>query len=229
MIDLTISTVLLGKAVPFGPPGRTSAIGKTPVDGPRAVGVNGFLDDEQADRRVHGGPDKAIHHYPLDHHAAWRDDLGADLPLLGTPGAFGENLSTRGVTEADICLGDRLRAGTALLEVAQARQPCWKLNHRFGVPDMARRVQTTARTGWYYRVIEDGTIGPGDRLTLVERPCPGWPLARLLRVLYVDTMDRAALAEMAALPALARSWKTLAERRLERSAVEDWAGRLNGD
>ncbi|MCG5239274.1 MOSC domain-containing protein [Azospirillum doebereinerae] len=228
MIDLEISAVLLGKAAPFGPPGRASAIHKTPVDGPRAVGPNGFLDDEQADRRVHGGPDKAIHHYPMDHGAAWRADLGDDVPFLGTPGAFGENLSTTGITEADICLGDRLRAGTALLEVASGRQPCWKLNHRFGVPDMAKRVQNTARTGWYYRVIEDGAIGSGDRLTLVDRPCPGWPLIRLLRVLYVDTMDRAALAEMAALPALAQSWRVLAERRLERSAVEDWSGRLNG-
>lgn len=228
MIDLPIFAVLTGKAAPFGPPGRTSAIHKRPADGPLAVGPHGFLDDEQADRRVHGGPDKAIHHYPLDHHAAWQAELGDAIPHLGTAGAFGENLSTLGITETDICLGDRLRAGTVLLEVAQARQPCWKLNHRFGVPDMAMRVQTSARTGWYYRVIEDGAIGPGDPLLLAERPCPDWPLARLLRVLYVDTQDRTALAEMAALPALAQSWRILAERRLERGTVEDWTGRLTG-
>lgn len=228
MIDLPLRAVLVGRVAPFGPEGRTSAIHKAPVDGPRAVGVNGFLDDEQADRRVHGGPDKAIHHYPLDHHAAWRAELGVGVPHLGAPGAFGENLCTDGVTEADVCLGDRLRVGTTLLEVAQARQPCWKLNHRFGVPDMAKRVQTTGRTGWYYRVIEGGSIGPADRLTLVERPCPDWPLTRLLRVLYVDTLDRAALTDMAALPALAQSWKTLADRRLARDAVEDWTGRLTG-
>ncbi len=228
MTEAVIRAVLVGKAVPFGPPGRTSAIAKTPVDGPRAVGPEGFLDDEQADRRVHGGRDKAIHHYPLDHHAAWADDLGGDTPLLGQPGAFGENLSTLGLTEADICVGDRFRAGSAVLEVAQGRQPCWKLNHRFGVPDMAKRVQTTGRTGWYYRVVETGEIGPGDRLTLVERPYPHWSLTRLLHVLYVDTLNRDALAEMAALPVLAQAWRTLAERRLERHAVEDWDGRLKG-
>ncbi len=230
MTETTIRAVLIGKAVPFGPPGRAgnSAIAKTPVDGPRAVGPEGFLDDEQGDRRVHGGPDKAIHHYPLDHHPAWVADLGNDIPLLGKPGAFGENISTLGLTEADICVGDRFRAGTALLEVAQGRQPCWKLNHRFGVPDMARRVQTTGRTGWYYRVPEPGVIGPGDRLELVERPYPQWTLTRLLHVLYVDTMNREALAEMAALPVLAQAWRTLAERRLDRNAVEDWDGRLKG-
>ncbi|MBK3736242.1 MOSC domain-containing protein [Azospirillum brasilense] len=227
MTETTITAVLVGKAAPFGPPGRTSAIAKSPVDGPRAVGPEGFLDDEQADRRVHGGPDKAIHHYPLDHHPAWRDELGGDVPLLGQPGAFGENLATLGLTEADVCVGDRFRAGTALLEVAQARQPCWKLNHRFAVPDMAKRVQTTGRTGWYYRVPEPGVIGPGDRLALVDRPYPQWTLARLLHVLYVDTQNREALAEMAALPVLAQSWRTLAERRLTQG-VEDWSKRLNG-
>ncbi len=228
MNRVTIDAVLLGKAVPFGPPGRTSAIAKTPVEGPRAVGTDGFLEDEQADRRVHGGPEKAVHHYPFDHHAAWREELGADLPLLGRPGAFGENLSTLGLTEADVCVGDVVRAGSALLQVAQARQPCWKLNHRFGVPDMARRVQASGRTGWYYRVLEPGAIARGDGMTLLERPYPAWPLDRLLHVLYVDTLNRAALAEMAALPVLAASWRALAERRLERGAVESWEGRLHG-
>lgn len=228
MTETRIRTVLLGKTAPFGPPGRTSAIAKAPVDGPRAVGPNGFLDDEQADRRVHGGPEKAVHHYPLDHHTAWRAELGDGAPLLGEAGAFGENLSTLGLTEDGVCVGDLFRAGTALLQVAQARQPCWKLNVRFGVPDMARRVQTTGRTGWYYRVLEPGRIGPGDTLTLLERPHPDWPLTRLLHVLYVDTLNREALAAMAALPVLAESWRTLASRRLERGAVEDWNGRLTG-
>ncbi|MBP2312202.1 MOSC domain-containing protein [Azospirillum soli] len=228
MTETTIRTVLVGKAAPFGPPGRTSAIAKTPVDGPRKVGPEGFLEDEQADRRVHGGPEKAIHHYPLDHHPAWRDDLGGDVPFLGQPGAFGENLSTLGLTEADVCVGDVFRAGSAVLQVTQGRQPCWKLNHRFGVPDMAKRVQTTGRTGWYYRVLEPGEIGAGDTLSLIERPHSDWSLTRLLHVLYVDTLNREALAQMAALPVLAQAWRTLAERRLERGAVEDWNGRLKG-
>ncbi|WP_448202593.1 MOSC domain-containing protein [Azospirillum sp. sgz302134] len=228
MTDVEIRAVLVGKVAPFGPAGRSSAIAKTPVDSPRAVGPDGFLDDEQADRVNHGGRDKAIHHYPLDHHPVWREELGTAVPLLGNPGAFGENIATRDLTEADVCIGDRFRAGGVVLEVAQARQPCWKLNHRFGVPDMAKRVQTTGRTGWYYRVLETGEIAPGDRLSLIDRPHPHWSLARLLHVLYVDTMNRDALAEMAELSVLAQGWRTLAARRLERNAVEDWDGRLKG-
>lgn len=228
MTSVRIDTVLVGAVAPFGPPGRTSAIAKTPVDGPRAVGPEGFLDDAQADRRVHGGPEKAIHHYPQDHHAAWRAELGGETPLLGQPGAFGENIATMGVTEADVCVGDVYRAGTAVLQVAQARMPCWKLNHRFAVPDMAKRVQATGRTGWYYRVLEPGAVGPGDTLERLERHHPDWPLTRLLRILTVDMLNRDELAAMAALPLLSPGWRTLAARRLERQAVEDWDGRLNG-
>ncbi|NVJ03616.1 MOSC domain-containing protein, partial [Myxococcus sp. AM009] len=129
------------------------AIDKRPVRDAVEVGINGIVGDEQGDLRVHGGPDKAIHHYPFDHYAAWQADIGAQ-PLLAQPGAFGENVSTTGITEADICVGDRLRAGSVMLEVSQLRQPCWKLNDRFNTRDMARRVQHTARTGWYYRVLE---------------------------------------------------------------------------
>lgn len=118
------------------------------------------------------------------------------------------------------------RAGSALLQVSQARQPCWKLNAYFGVPDMARRVQASGRTGWYYRVVEPGVLAAGDPLALLERPCPDWPLARLLRVFYVDRLDRAALKQIAGLAPLSRSWRQLAQRRLERGAVEDWTRRL---
>jgi MOSC domain-containing protein YiiM len=175
---------------------------------------------------VHGGPDKAIHHYPFDHYAGWQADIGAH-PMLAQPGAFGENLSTTGITEADICVGDRLRAGSVVLEVSQLRQPCWKLNDRFNTRDMARRVQHTGRTGWYYRVLEGGTLRAGDMLEWFERPWPHWPLARVLDVLYRNMLDRAALAEMLTLP-LTPSWRKLVEGRLARGEVESWARRIDG-
>lgn len=221
-----LNAVLTGKAVPFGRPDTLSAIGKHPVDAAIAIGPAGLEGDEQADRRNHGGPDKAIHHYPFDHYAAWRGDLPAPCPLLDSVGAFGENLSTLGLTEETVCVGDIFRIGTATVQVSQGRQPCWKLNHRFGVKDMARRVQSTGRTGWYYRVLEPGIAAAGDGIALVERPLSDWPLARILRAFYHDTGDLDTLAGIAELQPLATGWRTLARRRVESGRVEDWSNRL---
>ncbi|MEM7488202.1 MAG: MOSC domain-containing protein [Pseudomonadota bacterium] len=233
-MSLPIRAVLTGQVRPFAR-GRMSAIAKQPVDGPVEVGPLGLVGDTQADGVAHGGPDMAIHHYPFEHYASWAAEIvqpdgppGID-DLLSRPGAFGENVSTMGLTEADICVGDLWQAGSALLEVSQARQPCWKLNLRFDTADMARRVQETGRSGWYYRVREGGRIGPGDALVLRERPWPDWPLSRLLHALYRDTMDRNVLAGIADLAPLSASWRLLAERRLASRAVEDWAERLQGD
>jgi MOSC domain-containing protein YiiM len=175
---------------------------------------------------VHGGPDKAIHHYAFDHYAAWRGELGP-LPLLQAPGAFGENLSTRGLDETGVCLGDRFRLGSALLEVSQGRQPCWKLNDRFGVPDMALRVQDSGRSGWYYRVLRPGHATAGDALALVERPHPDWPLQRLAMLLYRRVLEAGPLEAALRLP-LVPSWRKLIERRLDSRRVEDWTRRIEG-
>lgn len=223
--SFTIDALLTGKAVPFGPSGRPSAIAKTPVDRPLALGREGLDGDEQGERKLHGGPEMPLHHYPFDHYAAWAAELGP-LPLLDAPGAFGENLSTTGLTEADVCIGDVWRLGGALVQVNQGRQPCLKLNHRFGVRDMAKRVQESGRTGWYYRVLETGMVAPGDALTLQDRPHPAWSVARVLHVLYVDTMNRPELEEMAALERLTPPWRALARKRLEQGKVEGWGRRL---
>ncbi|MCC4605065.1 MOSC domain-containing protein [Xanthomonas campestris pv. badrii] len=221
-----IDRVAIGVARDFSRPGTRSAIDKRAVRGPVRVGIDGLDGDEQGDRRVHGGPDKAIHHYPRDHYAAWRSELGAHA-LLENAGAFGENLSTVGLTEADICLGDRFALGTAVVEVSQVRQPCWKLSDRFGVRDMARRVQDTGRTGWYYRVLQPGVVAAGDILALQARPHPHWSLSCLQHLLYARAVDETAIAEVLTLP-LVPSWRILFERRLQRSQVESWSKRLDG-
>ncbi|BBU55932.1 molybdenum cofactor sulfurase [Mameliella alba] len=220
-------TLLTGLAAPLPGSAALSGIDKTPVTHPLTLGPEGFQGDEQADRRVHGGIEKAVHHYPLDHYSDWRAELG-DLPALTAPGGFGENISTRGPTEMTVAVGDVFRLGTALIQVSQGRQPCWKLNHRFGVPDMARRVQQTGRTGWYYRVLEPGTVAPGDRLELIDRLAPDWTLRRLWHALYVDRMNLVELEGIAALDVLAEGWRKYAVRRLESRRVEDWSARLDG-
>lgn len=221
-----VEAVLTGRAVPYSRPGHLSAIDKRPLLERVAVGKLGLTGDEQGDSHAHGGVDKAVHLYAREHYALWRAELGA-LPLLEQPGAFGENLSLRGVDEHSICLGDRLQIGTVILEVAQGRQPCWKLNDRFGVPNMARRLQETLRTGWYCRVLQEGELGAGDAVTLLARPHPDWSVARLMEVLYRRCLDPQILTEVLTLP-LVPGWHKLVEQRLARQQVEDWQKRLEG-
>ncbi len=218
-----VEALFIGELSPLGPQQAPSGIRKHKVTGRQRITSVGLLGDHQGDSKNHGGPEKAVHHYPRDHYAAWaRDGIEA------LPPAFGENISTFGVTEADVCVGDIYRFGGAVLQVSQGRQPCWRLNARFERPDMAFRVQKSGRTGWYYRILEEGMAEAGDRLILEERLQPQWPLTRIIELLYTRTLDMEALAGLAALPELAQSWRTLAERRIETRAVENWDRRLRG-
>ena len=157
-VDLTVDAVLVGRLVAFGPNGEPSGIQKTPCTGPVSVTKTGLDGDGHGDRKHHGGPEKALHHYPAEHYVSWRQEIPELASLVPQPGAFGENLSTTGLDEADVCIGDVFDLGTARVQVAQGRQPCWRLNVRFGRKDMARRVQATGRTGWYYRVLPPGLV-----------------------------------------------------------------------
>jgi MOSC domain-containing protein YiiM len=211
-----------------GPLGRTaSAIDKRPVGGPVKVHELGLEGDEQADQRVHGGPDKALHCYPWAHHAAWCSELPG-CALLQVPGAFGENLSVEGIDEHGVCIGDRWQIGSALVEVSQGRQPCFKLNLRFGVPDMAARVQTSLRAGWYVRVLQPGNLMAGDAILLVERPHPLHTLGAMLALIRDRVIDPALINSVLGLP-LTPSWRKLFEQRMQSGAVEGWPRRMDGE
>ena len=225
MRTLTVLEIRVGSPKPFGPKGEPSAIDKRPTAGPVLADTGGIVGDAQGDPRRHGGPDKAIHAYPATHYPLWRTEL-PELAGRLRPGAFGENLVIEGAIEASVCLGDRFRLGAALLEVSQGRQPCWKLNVRFGRPDMARLVQATGRSGWYFRVLEPGAIEAGNAI-LDARPNPDWTLARVSRLLYHDRLNRPDLAAFAALPGLTDSWRRLAEARLASGRTEDWSARID--
>lgn len=222
-----LSALLVGDLEPIGEKAVLSGIRKRAVTGPILLTKTGFETDHQGDLRHHGGPEKAVHHYPWDHYGCWQGEIGTH-PLLETAGAFGENLSTIGIIEADIAVGDVFRLGRALIEVSQGRQPCWKLNARFDHPTMARQVQQTGRTGWYYRVLEEGLVAPEDSLVPVELMCHGWTIRKLWHFFYVDPLNREALTEIANLASLSLGWRQLAERRLATLAVEGWEKRLTG-
>ena len=143
----------------------TTAIFKEPVEGRVRIRRTGLVGDRQADPSVHGGPAKAVYAYPSEHYPFWRRELErADLSW----GSFGENLTTEGLEERTLRIGDRLRVGSALLQVTQPRMPCYKLGIRFGRLDMVRRFLASGRSGFYLAINEEGDVAAGDPIELLE-------------------------------------------------------------
>lgn len=209
----TIEAVCTGTARPFNG-AELSAIMKRPREGTVQVLAEGLAPDEQADRRVHGGPEMALHLYPLDHHAFWAEVLGGH-ELLAEPGAFGSNLAVTGLTEDMVHIGDRFRLGSALIEVSQPRQPCWKIEHRFGRTGMVARIIQTGRCGWYFRVIESGEVAADDSLERVVIGAPEWSVARVFRALVAGKATQADYSELAALVPLSPKLRQRAAEKLD--------------
>ena len=195
-----IGSVQVGRIAPLGPEAVPSGFVKTAVTGPVAAGTLGLAGDEQADLSVHGGPDKAVYGYAASRYAEW----AADFPALAfAAGSMGENLTIDGADETSVHIGDIHRIGTALLQVTQPRQPCFKLALRFAEPRTVRAMTRSGRSGWYYRVLEAGEVAAGDVLTLVERPNPEWPVARFNAAILTARPDLA----IATLAGLAEDWR----------------------
>lgn len=212
MTRWTVEAVCTGTARPFNG-AELSAIAKRPREGVIQVLSEGLAPDEQADRRVHGGPEMALHLYPLDHHAWWRERIG-DHPALDEPGGFGSNLAVTGLTEDMVHIGDRFRLGTALIEVSQPRQPCWKIEHRFSLKGMVARIIESGRCGWYYRVIETGEVAAGDSLERVAIGAAEWSVARVFSALVAGKGTKADYSKLAALEALTPKLREKASVRL---------------
>ena len=147
---------------------RPSAIAKVQIDGELELTDLGLQGDEQAEKKIHGGPDRALCHYPREHYAEWARDFPEQAALFYAP-AFGENLSTEGLTEHNVFIGDIYRWGETLIQVTQPRSPCFKLNYHFSISDMASVMQNSGKTGWLYRVIAPGNVSSDAPLVLVSR------------------------------------------------------------
>lgn len=187
-------------------PEWTSGIFKSPVEGPVYLTATGPEGDGQADLTVHGGIHQAVLLYAASHYPDWREQLGrSDLPW----GSFGENLTIEGLTEADVCIGDRYELGEALLEVSQPRRPCWKLSRRHGIGDLAQQVQRSGRGGWYVRVLREGSVAAEQPLIRVARPHPDWTVARANDIIYGREKNPGARAALAACPALSPRWRNV--------------------
>ena len=184
----------------------TTGIYKHPVAGQVLLSPTNLAGDGQADLAVHGGPDKAVCVYPVDHYALWRSELG--VQDCG-PAWFGENFSVLGQSEQDVAIGDSYRVGTAIVQISQPRAPCSKLGRRWNRLDMPKIVVQTGRTGWYLRVLQTGAVESGDVLTLVDRPFPRWTIDAVNAAAYSrgGAVDPGAARELANCPALAEAWR----------------------
>ncbi|GMN98912.1 MOSC domain-containing protein [Parageobacillus thermoglucosidasius] len=193
----------------------TTGIYKKPVMEPLFVTKHNFVGDGQADLVHHGGYDKAICAYPSEHFAEWEKRYHRPF----SPGAFGENLTLKGLTEAQACIGDIFSVGTAVIQLSQPRQPCFKLAKRHGLPDLPLAVQQTGRTGFYFRVLQEGIIQQGNKLTLVERSQTQLSIQYVNHIYYVEKTDGEAMQKIIAEPALSESWRKAFAARL--SAIAD--------
>ena len=184
----------------------SSAVNVTPL---------GIVGDEQADLRVHGGPDKAVYGYASTHYAAWRHDYPQHTDLL-VAGGLGENLSIDGMTESELCVGDVHAIGTTRMQVCQPRQPCFKFALRFGDVLMPGAMLRNGRSGWYYRILIPGVISPGDRVEVLERPNPDFAFTRLVELIAHHNATRGELQQMKDMRGLALDWQRRAAEVLAR-------------
>lgn len=189
---------------------RTS-IFKEPVEGEVRVRRLNVEGDRQSDLTVHGGRDKAVYVYPSEHYPFWRAELGR--PDLSW-GSFGENLTTEGLLEDSIHIGDRLRIGTAEFMVTQPRMPCFKLAMRFDRPDMPKRFLGSGRTGFYLSVAREGSIVAEDAATLLARDERAVTVVDITRLYREHGADPALLSRAAEHPALPGSWREHFRKRL---------------
>ncbi len=179
----------------------TTAIFKTPVEGPVRLVGNNFQGDEQADLRVHGGPNKAVYAYDREHYEFWK----AEMPGYEfADGNFGENLTTVGLTDDTVRLGDQFRLGSAVLMAVQPRFPCAKLGLRFNDPKMTKRFASALRHGIYFRVLEEGSVQAGDAIELVEPSDVPVTIQDVVNAFYGLKTDEEKLEAMANFPHLPR-------------------------
>ncbi len=205
---------------------RPSAIEKFQVEGALELLSTGLSGDEQAEKKIHGGPDRALCHYPREHYQAWKLDF-PDLAELFDAPAFGENLSTVGLTERDAYIGDVYRWGEALIQITQPRAPCFKLNYHFPISDLSLLMQDKIMVGWLYRVISPGQVSAEAPLELVSR-LSDVSVHEACAIAWHMPFDDEQYHRLMSAAGLSASWsKTMQQRRLS-GQIEDFSRRLFG-
>lgn len=192
--------------------GFRTAFAKEPVTGSVHLATLGFEGDDVANHKYHGGPEKAVCCYPLAHYEYW--DRMAGRPVARP--IFGENLTLTDCTEETVYLGDVYQLGGAVVQVCQPRVPCDRLQRRHQWQEILKEATKTGFTGFYLRVLTEGTVTPGDALTLLERPAGAVSIAEANEIFYRQQNDQAQLQRLLAIPALAQTWRDWATKRLHK-------------
>ena len=207
-----IISLHIGRPRSFQLEGSTvkSSFERKSVEGSVPLLASGFEGDEVADKKAHGGPDKAVCVYPHEHYRHWKRRLGTLLE----PPAFGENLTTRGLKESSVCIGDIYRVGGALVQVTQPRAVCKKPGAKHGEPRLTRWMIKTGFTGFYAACIEPGLVAGGDPIELVERGSGGFTVEEANRLMYRDRRDREAIRALLEVDALSDDWRYSLLQRL---------------
>ena len=193
-----------GKAVSTG-------IYKEPVAGRIMLHRHNLDGDQQADLTVHGGRDKAVYVYPVEHYVTWAQELGHSNFSFGQ---FGENFTVEGMLEETVCLGDSFRIGDARLEVTQPRVPCYKLGVKFGSMKFPKRFLASNRTGYYLRVLEEGEVGAGDSIERVKADPERMTIRQAVRLAFFEQKDVAMLEKSLRIRALSPEWRTMFQEQL---------------
>ncbi|MDP1606659.1 MAG: MOSC domain-containing protein [Rhodocyclaceae bacterium] len=209
-----VDAIFVGAVAVLADDSRSSAIVKTAVSGAVQLTEAGLVGDAHADLQAHGGPDKALHLFPAEHYASLLAAFPAARNLL--PGGLGENITTRGLSEDTVCIGDIFALGAARIQVTQPRTPCWKIDRRTGCEGVAAHIAAHGCTGWHYRVLEPGAITAGDSLVHLDRPAGSVPLARFWRTVRTPRPLSAALSLLAAAPGLSPEWVRKLQERIAR-------------
>lgn len=220
VVIMRLASIQAGKTQSYGNPDKTkfsekawvSGIFKSKMIQPAMITKAGIVGDEQADLSVHGGPDKAICVYSVDHFDYWKSELGIEFEV----GAFGENFSVGEVLEKDVCIGDIFSSGDVILQVTQPRQPCWKLARRWNVKELPALVQKNGKTGWYLRVLQEGSLVAPTDIELVERPYPYWTITHANHIMHVDKKNKEEADALASIKFLSDSWKNTLKKRVDK-------------
>lgn len=224
-MSIEIVSINIGKPITVQDKGKELKTGifKFQVNSPIFLGKLNFDGDGQADLIHHGGEEKAVCVYPYEHYPHWEKDLDREL----TFGAFGENLTTKGILESDACIGDIFKLGEAVVQISQPRQPCFKLAKRYNVADLPIRFQNTGYTGFYFRVLKEGWVETHSTIDIIQRHPRKITVEFANHTMHQDKKNFEAIEEILEIDALSSNWRKTLAKRLDGIEV-DTRARLRG-